>query len=157
MSYTNRLLIKLLIANAKVPTVANKGDLGYDVYAIEDQTIYGIHRINGRVPSVVRTGISAAASLVNEDYPEFEDLGLLVKDRSSMAMKGVFTHGGVIDSGYRGEIKIIMTSMDDYDIKAGDKIAQLVPVRCLTGKYIQVVQELDTTSRNLLGFGSSGN
>jgi dUTP pyrophosphatase len=157
MTLDHRILVKLLTANAKIPTVSNAGDLGYDVYAIEDQRIHGQHR-HELAPAIVRTGIAVSASLIDADgiLPFAEGLGLIVKDRSSMAMKGIFTHGGVIDSGYRGEIKIIMTSLGDYDIKAGDKIAQIVPVRCYTGTKIQVVEEFDATSRGVLGFGSTG-
>ncbi len=159
MTLDHRLLVKLLAKDAKIPTVANPGDLGYDVYALYDVKI--LHNDALRQPAVVRTGIAVSASLV--DGPDCgwgnsygESLGLIVKDRSSMAVKGVFTHGGVIDAGYRGELKIIMTSMADYDIKAGDKIAQIVPVRVYTGKNIQQVEEFDATSRGVLGFGSSG-
>src|SRR5271170_240478 len=109
MTHDHRILVKLLAASAKMPTVANKGDLGYDVYSLEDHKIYGTSSplfTRALAPAVVRTGISVEASLI-EYTPRLEEfategLGLIVKDRSSMAMLGVFTHGGVIDAGYRG-------------------------------------------------------
>jgi dUTP pyrophosphatase len=83
-------------------------------------------------------------------------VGFLVKDRSSMAAKGVFTHGGVIDSSYRGEIVVLMTTLADiYEIRSGDRIAQLVPTPVLTGPVTEST-ELTGGARGSQGFGSSG-
>jgi dUTP pyrophosphatase len=83
-------------------------------------------------------------------------VGFLVKDRSSMAAKGVFTHGGVIDSTYRGEIVVLMTTLTDiYEIRSGDRIAQLVPTPVLTGTVTES-SELTGGARGSRGFGSSG-
>ncbi len=138
------LEVKLLEDGAKAPEVAHFGmDLGYDIFALRDVRLPA-----GRV-TVVSTGIA-----VKEFQPGY-NTGLLIRDRSSMAAKGITTSGGVIDAGYRGEVKVLMTSVDGYDIKAGDKIAQLIPVRVLTGA-VHVVDELDETSRGANGFGSTG-
>src|SRR6201996_9792167 len=120
------LSVKLLDEAAKVPTVAHPGeDIGYDLYANQDHTL-----VPGQVYRV-HTGV-AVAGMVN-GLP----VGFLVKDRSSMAAKGVFSHGGVIDSTYRGEIMVLMSSLGEpYEIRSGDKIAQLVPVPVLTGDVV---------------------
>ena len=57
--------------------------------------------------------------------------GFIIKDRSSIAMKGLFTHAGVIDAGYTGEIKILFHNVSATSIKIekGDKISQLVPTK----------------------------
>ena len=102
---------------------------------------------------MVRTGIAVEAR-----HPvSGEALGLLVRDRSSMAAKGLATTGGVIDSGYRGEILIVMTNLGDapFEIKAGDKIAQMVPVPVLTGP-VEEIETLEASARAEKGFGSSG-
>ena len=101
----------------------------------------------------VRTGIAVEAR-----HPATgQQLGLLVRDRSSMAAKGVATTAGVIDAGYRGEILILMTNLGSapVEIKAGDKIAQMIPVPVLTG-VVETVESLEESARAEKGFGSSG-
>jgi dUTP pyrophosphatase len=84
-------------------------------------------------------------------------LGLLVRDRSSMAARGIATTAGVIDAGYRGEILILMTNLTDtpVELKAAEKIAQMIPVPVLTGD-VQVVDSLEVSARAEKGFGSTG-
>jgi len=75
--------------------------------------------------------------------------------RSSMAMRNVIVVGGVIDSDYRGEIKVMLQSKMDPNVNIGDKIAQLVilPVPIVDISY---VDNLTTTQRGIYGFGSTG-
>ena len=142
------LRVKLLVDGAGVPVVAHPGeDLGYDVFALEAVELLP-HK-----PARVRTGISVEAR-----HPETgAALGLLVRDRSSMAAKGIAVTGGVIDAGYRREIQILLTNLTDaaVEIHAGDKIAQMIPVPVLTGA-VTVVDELAESGRAHKGFGSSG-
>jgi dUTP pyrophosphatase len=142
------LRVKLLEAGARLPVVAHPGeDLGYDLFALE-----GII-LESRATARVRTGIAVEAR-----HPETgKPLGLLVRDRSSMAARGIATTGGVIDAGYRGEILVLMTNLGDaaFEIKAGDKIAQMIPVPVLTGE-VQEVETLEDSARAEKGFGSSG-
>lgn len=142
--------VKLLDLQAKPPTVAHPGeDLGYDLYSLNDVTL------SANVVTPVRTGIAI-------QFDEF--WGGIIKDRSSMALKGVRTSAGVIDNGYRGEIVVLLTyhckeygnSFSHYDIKAGDKIAQIIPHPCHTWKHICVVSELSESGRGVKGFGSTG-
>ena len=139
------LSVMLLNDSAQVPTVAHPGeDIGYDLYASQDHTL-----VPGQVHRV-QTGV-AVAGMANGS-----PVGFLVKDRSSMAAKGVFTHGGVIDSSYRGEIVVLMSTLAEvYEIRSGDRIAQLVPTPVLTGPVIEST-ELTTGARGSKGFGSSG-
>lgn len=143
------LRVKLLEPGAKLPVVAHPGeDLGYDIFALE-----GVW-LEPRQTVKVRTGIAVEAR-----HPETgEPLGLLVRDRSSMAARGVATTGGVIDAGYRGEILVVMTNLGDaaVELKAGEKIAQMVPVPVLTGG-VEDVESLEASVRAAKGFGSSGN
>jgi dUTP pyrophosphatase len=101
----------------------------------------------------VRTGIAVEARHPGTDEP----LGLLVRDRSSVASRGIATTAGVIDSGYRGEVLILMTNIGtaDQQINAGDKIAQMIPVPILTGP-VQQFDALQDSVRTHKGFGSSG-
>lgn len=84
-------------------------------------------------------------------------MGALVRDRSSMASRRLITTAGVIDAGYRGEVKIVMENLGDTEqtIHAGDKIANLLPYPVLT-TAVEVVTELADSRRGAGGFGSSG-
>ena len=87
-----------------MPVVAHPGeDLGYDVFALEGAVLAP------RTTVRVRTGIAVEARNPETGAP----LGLLVRDRSSMAARGIATTGGVIDAGYRGEILVLMTNLGE--------------------------------------------
>jgi dUTP pyrophosphatase len=142
------LRVKRLEAGARAPEVAHAGeDLGYDVFALEGVVL------RPRATVRVRTGIAVEA----RDPGTGEALGLLVRDRSSMAARGVATTGGVIDAGYRGEILVLMTNLGEGAVvlQAGEKIAQMIPVPVRTGA-VEVVEMLEDSSRATKGFGSSG-
>jgi dUTP pyrophosphatase len=142
------LRVKLLDPAARAPQVAHPGeDLGYDLFALEAATLAPRHTAR------VRTGVAVEARHPATGQP----LGLLVRDRSSMAAKGIATTAGVIDAGYRGEILILMTNLGDFPltINAGDKIAQMIPIPVLTGTVL-TVDSLEDSARAEKGFGSSG-
>lgn len=142
------LRVKLIEAGARLPVVAHPGeDLGYDVFALAGAVIGAGQTVR------LRTGIAVEAREPETGKP----LGLLVRDRSSMAARGLATTGGVIDAGYRGEILILMTNLSALavEIKAGEKIVQMIPVPVLTG-VVQEVADLEDSKRAEKGFGSSG-
>ena len=142
------LRVKLLVPDAKAPVVAHPGeDLGYDLFSLEAALLIP------RATVKVRTGIAVEARHPLSGAP----LGLLVRDRSSIAGRGIATTAGVIDAGYRGEILILMTNLGDapVELKAGEKIAQMIPVPILTGT-VETVDTLEDSSRAERGFGSSG-
>ena len=142
------LRVKMLENTARPPVVAHPGeDLGYDLFALENTALAP------RATVKVRTGIAVEARHPQTGAP----LGLLVRDRSSMAAKGIATTAGVIDAGYRGEILVLMTNLgnDAVELKAGEKIAQMIPVPVLTGN-VETVESLEDSSRAEKGFGSSG-
>jgi dUTP pyrophosphatase len=127
------------------PAAPKPGDAGYDLYALDAATL----------PSWSRALIATGVYL--EIPPGYVGL---VKDRSSMALAGLHTMGGVIDSGYRGEIRIILlnTNDTDYVIRAGHKIAQIIVIPCYT-EALTAVESLDAlsaTERGAGGFGSTG-
>jgi dUTP pyrophosphatase len=142
------LRVKLLEAGARTPVVAHPGeDLGYDLFALE------MVHLEPRTTVKVRTGIAVEARHPRTGEP----LGLLVRDRSSMASRGIATTGGVIDAGYRGEILVLMTNLGvaTVELAAGEKIAQMIPVPVLTGR-VEEVETLEDSARADKGFGSSG-
>jgi dUTP pyrophosphatase len=142
------LRVKRLEEGARLPVVAHPGeDLGYDLFALEGAVLAP------RATAKLRTGIAVEARHPETGAP----LGLLVRDRSSMAARGIATTGGVIDAGYRGEILVLMTNLGDQaiELKPGEKIAQMIPVPVLTGQ-VEEVESLELSARAEKGFGSSG-
>src|ERR1035438_7290075 len=142
------LRVKRLEVGARLPVVAHPGeDLGYDLFALDGAVLAP------RATVRVRTGIAVEARDPKTGAP----LGLLVRDRSSMAARGIATTGGVIDAGYRGEILVLMTNLGDaaVELNAGEKIAQMIPVPVLTGD-VEEVLSLEDSARAEKGFGSSG-
>lgn len=145
------LKAKLLSEDAILPTCEHPGeDLAFDIYSDMDCDL--LHSI----PVPIYTGVAAQF----KDSYGISKYGLLVRDRSSMAQKGIFTTGGVIDAGYTGEIIIFLTDQfsrgTNYKIKKGDKIAQLIPIKVRTEGGVLKVDELDQSHRGDKGFGSSG-
>jgi dUTP pyrophosphatase len=141
------LKVKRLSASAKTPTIAHPGeDLGYDLYASEAVTI------SPRGHAVVPTGIA-----IELTSSAGEPLGALLRDKSSMAARRLACTGGVIDAGYRGEVRVLMENLGDAvaEIHAGDKLVNLIPYPVLTTP-VEEVEELTESSRKAGGFGSSG-
>lgn len=129
--------------SAKIPNYANKNDAGLDLYSVEDLII----KPNGRM--AIRTGVKME---IPDGY-----VGL-VWDKSGLAMKnGIKTMAGVIDSGYRGEIKVVLINLSnqDFEIKKGMKIAQML-IQKIEHPEIEEVKELSESDRGGNGFGSTG-
>ena len=143
---TFEVLVKQLHPLAPLPSYALPGDAGADLVTVESVTIPPLTRV------LVSTGIAIAlpAGLVG-----------LVHPRSGLAVKKGLTivnAPGTIDSGYRGEIKVILYNTDaenSVELSAGDRIAQLVIQEYIQARFVSA-QELPETSRGTGGFGSSG-
>lgn len=138
------LKVKKLYQDAKVPTCAHQGfDLGYDIYAYQDDVI------PKGMTCPVSTGIAIQFA---------SDWGGILKDRSSMASFGLSVVGGVIDRGYTGEVLVLIFNHSDrdYKISKGDKIAQLIPSPVKTYGGVEEVEELEQFDRGSKGFGSTG-
>ena len=135
--------VQKLSKTTRLPTKANESDAGWDLYASEDVIIE---------PSQTQTVGTNIAMAIPDGY-----VGL-IWDRSGMATKrGVHRFAGVIDSGYRGEFKVCLwnSSKEHCIINKGDRMAQILfqPVPPLP---MIEVQDINTTSRGVKGFGSSG-
>ena len=135
--------VKRLTETAKLPTRANPGDLGWDLYADAS----GVIRSENGV--LVNTGIAI-------EFPK--GVGGVIKDKSSLASIGLSVMGGVIDSGYRGEIKVILCNHNGgtYYIGKGQKIAQLILIPILDIEIEETAEPFLETIRGGKGFGSSG-
>jgi len=136
------LLAEKLFPQAKLPQKAHDGDAGFDLYAND---YYSISPYNH---SLVSTGIKLA---IPEGY-----VGL-IWDKSGIAFEGMKTMGGVIDSNYRGEIKVIIKNLseDVYNIIPGQKIAQIL-IQAVSNMEIKEQKIVDETEREANGFGSTG-
>ena len=142
---TNKIKIKVkkLHPSAIIPSYAHPGDAGMDIYSVEDVIIKAGER------ALVATGLSIEFPAGNV---------ALVWDKSGLAAKnGIKTMAGVIEYTYRGEYKIVMfnTSKQDFEIKKGQKIAQLLIQPIMTAD-VEEVNELSDTARGVGGFGSTG-
>ncbi len=135
--------IKKLKTDATLPSYAHAGDAGMDMYAAED-----VHVRKGE-RAKVPTGI---AMEIPEGY-----VGL-VWDKSGLSINhGLKTLGGVIDSGYRGEIIIGIANLssEDYTIERGHKVAQLL-IQKIESPVIEEAIELNDSHRGEKGLGSTG-
>jgi dUTP pyrophosphatase len=135
--------IKKIHPEAILPSYAHPSDAGMDFFALEDVTLQPNER------KAIPTGISMA---IPPGY-----VGLFW-DKSGIAFNfGIKTMAGVIDSGYRGEIKIVVHNLSNkpYTFKKGTKVAQML-IQPVEQKQILEVEELDETERGEGGFGSSG-
>ncbi len=151
MSVTKLYFCKLH-ADASLP-MQREGDVGLDVRTIEDAQI-----LPGKTVKL-RTGLALARS------PE-STLGsvfLKVEDRSSMALKGITTHGGIIDPNYRGEFHVILHNGTDADyvVKSGDKVAQVIVYPAAfnyAGSKLECLEShaIESSNRGSDGFGSTG-
>ena len=121
------------------------GDAGYDIYAVAEYDVAPMQRV------VVDTGLHL-------EIPT-RCVGL-VKDRSSVAAAGLHCLAGVIDSSYRGELKVLIVNLghSSYRIQLGQRIAQLllVPVRVEAITLVDSLDELSSSERGTGRFGSTG-
>lgn len=141
-----KLKIKKLNENATIPTRAHETDAGLDLYSAEENS--------SLVPNdvlVVGTGIAIE---IPEGYYG------RIAPRSGLAAKhGVDVLAGVIDSSYRGEIKIVLakhTGIGGWQFFKGEKIAQLI-IEKHYNFPLEIVDEINDTDRGDGGFGSTGN
>lgn len=135
--------IRKLHPEAMIPSYSNPHDAGMDFYSLETITLKPMQR------HAFPTGISMA---IPNGF-----VGLFW-DKSGLASKhGLKTMAGVIDSGYRGEIKIVVKNLSDelYTVEKGKKIAQML-IQPIERRDIIEVKELDDTVRGDGGFGSTG-
>jgi dUTP pyrophosphatase len=140
------LQFRRLSAAARPPAQAHEGDAGYDLHAAEAVTIAPGERAS------VGTGIAVAIPA--------GQAGLVVP-RSGLAARhgiSVVNAPGLIDSGYRGELRVLLLNTDraePFAVEPGDRVAQLVLVDVETPE-LEEVAELDDTTRGVGGFGSTG-
>ncbi len=138
-----KVKIKKIKDNAVIPKYAHKGDAGVDLYSTEDYTLKPEESI------LVSTGVSMA---IPDGY-----VGL-IWDRSGLAVKNsLHVLAGVVDSGYRGEVCVVLKNLghEDFKVTKGMRIAQML-IQPVMSAEIEESDSLEETSRNEGGFGSTG-
>jgi dUTP pyrophosphatase len=137
--------VRRLREDAELPEQAYEGDAGLDLVACETLVLQPGQR------GVVPTGIAVE---IPEGYAGF------VQPRSGLAARhgiGVVNSPGLIDSGYRGEIRVVLLNTDQhepFEVQPGMRIAQLVVAPVASIRLVEV-DELATSERGTRGFGSS--
>lgn len=139
--------VKKLTESAQIPTRANESDAGWDIYSDEDVSI------TPNTQRLISTGISIAIP---------DGMVGLIWPRSGLAVKkGIDVFAGVVDSGYRGEVKVCLFNAGSIwgtprvSIAKGDRIAQIL-FQPVPNFHLQEVDSLNATDRGDGGFGSSG-
>lgn len=140
------LRVRRLDPAAKLPVRAHHDDAGYDLHALEPATLEPGER------ATIRTGIAIELPAGHA--------GLVVPRSGLAAQHGIaiVNAPGLIDSGYRGELKVLLLNTDataSFAVSAGDRIAQLVIVAVATPQVVEA-DALAATVRGEGGFGSSG-
>ncbi len=137
-----KLKVKKIHKDAKLPVYGHKGDAGLDLFACAHVDLLPLE------PATVPTGIQIA---VPENH-----VGL-IWDKSGLSLQGVHRLAGVVDSGYRGEVKVVLINLSrgTIAVEKGMKIAQMLiqPVLAMT---VEETEDLDQTVRGENGFGSTG-
>lgn len=137
-----KIKIKKLKQDAKLPNYAHPGDVGMDLYSMEDVTM---------APGEHYHFYHGFALEFGEGY------GAFVMDKSSISKAGLKQMGGVFDAGFRGEYNthLVNLSKEPYTFEKGDKVAQLVILPVNIGE-LEEVNELSDSSRGAGAFGSTG-
>jgi dUTP pyrophosphatase len=152
-AYQPPVTVQRLRSEATLPSYAHEGDLGMDLCACpadsipsRSGSIWAIH------PGSFRQIPTGLAFQFPEGYAG------LVMGKSSLAAKGLDVLGGVIDSGYRGEVFVMLANntSETITIESGKKIAQLVIVPVIQADITEGVVETDTSARGTGAFGSTG-
>lgn len=142
-----QIKLQLLRDNAVVPTIATSGSAGYDLYSASENT----EIVNSGERLLVPTGILLEIPLGYYGA---------ICSRSGLALKHglvVLNAPGIIDSDYRGEIKVILhnTAEEPVELKPKDRVAQLIICQCMKIQW-SLSENLELTDRGSNGFGSTG-
>ena len=148
ISKTKNIQIELLNEDAVFPEYAYPTDSGFDLYSTEEVKLSPFGR------ALVPTGLKLSFDIGYE---------IQVRPKSGLALKQgitVLNTPGTVDSGYNGEIMVIVfnTNQTEFTIPKGMKIAQAVLCPVINGKYVnlQLVDKIEDKDRGANGFGSTG-
>lgn len=140
-----KLKVQKLKPQAILPKYAHSTDAGLDLFAINEATIFPGES------ALIHTGISIELPTSTEAQ---------IRPRSGLALRhqiAVLNSPGTIDEGYRGEIGVILINhgKNEFKVTPGMKVAQMV-IASFVSVQVEEVEQLNTTDRNIGGFGSTG-
>jgi len=137
-----KLKVNRIKKEAKLPNWGHKGDAGLDLFSCEECKLEPFES------KPISTGIKIA---IPKGYAG------LIWDKSGISLRSVHRLAGVIDSGYRGEVKVVLINLgkQSFQIEKGMKIAQMLVQPVMDWEVVEV-STLDETTRGEGGFGSTG-
>jgi len=146
---STQIKVKKIHPNAVVPTFKHIGDAGRDLHACLDADLY--------IPA--ETTVLVPTGLVFEIPEGYE---IQIRSRSGLSLKGivVVNSPGTVDSSFKGPVQVILRNLnkDAFVVLNGDRIAQMVVAAVAPSNLVELApqENLQETSRNTQGFGSSG-
>ena len=146
---STQIKVKKIHPNAVVPTFKHIGDAGRDLHACLDADLY--------IPA--ETTVLVPTGLVFEIPEGYE---IQIRSRSGLSLKGivVVNSPGTVDSSFKGPVQVILRNLnkDAFVVRNGDRIAQMVVAAVAPSNLVELApqENLQETSRNTQGFGSSG-
>ena len=137
-----KLKVRKVQPQARLPVYQHPGDAGLDLFSVAEVVL-----APGEL-AAVPTGIQLAIP---------DGCVGLIWDKSGISLHGVHRLAGVVDAGYRGEVKVVMINLgrEPFAVKPGMKIAQLLIQPVVAAEVVET-DDLDETSRGQGGFGSTG-
>jgi dUTP pyrophosphatase len=146
VSLDQKVLVKKLHPDAIIPSYAKPGDAGFDLFAVEDLVV-----MPGQT-AIIKTGLAVA-------IPEGFEMQIRMRSGASLKTPLIVANApGTVDSGYRGEVGIIVRNTHStlpYTVHKGGRIAQGVIAPVVTAEFTEV-DELPDSERGAGGFGSTG-
>ncbi len=136
------LKVRRINKDARLPRYGHPGDAGLDLFSVVEAVLKPGKAL--AVPTGIQTAIPSGF------------VGL-IWDKSGISLSGVHRLAGVVDAGYRGEIKVVMINLSgsDFVVSKGMKIAQML-IQPVVGVTVNETDDLDDTERGEGGFGSTG-
>lgn len=134
--------IKLLHDDAKIPQKQREQDACFDIYSCYNITL---------LPGDVKAVDCGIACEIPSGYK------IMINGRSGLAKKGIFCHVGTVDENYKGELGTILVNLskEPYEIRKGDRVGQ-ISLQSVVPSSFEEVFELSSSERGAQGFGSSG-
>ncbi|MBR4608739.1 MAG: dUTP diphosphatase [Lachnospiraceae bacterium] len=146
ISLDQKVLVKKLHPDAVIPKYAKPGDAGFDLFAVEETVVMPGQTV------IIKTGLAVAV-------PEGFEMQVRMRSGASLRTPLIVANApGTVDSGYRGEVGIIVRNVHPtlpYTVHKGGRIAQGVIAPVVTAEFTEV-DELPDSERGSGGFGSTG-
>ncbi|MFQ6109825.1 MAG: dUTP diphosphatase [Candidatus Aminicenantales bacterium] len=136
------LRVRRIQKDARIPSYSHEGDAGLDLFSSVD-CVLNVGQIQA-----IPTGIQVAIP---------DGFVGLIWDKSGLSLQGLHRLAGVIDAGYRGEVKVVMANLTDkpFVVKKGMKVAQML-IQPVEKVRVIETEQLEETPRGEKGFGSTG-